>query len=141
MPIYQYICTIHGPYEAYRPVEEYDRPSRCLTCGDIGHRLISLPALQFVNRERLRYGSGSPGRIVTREETGGMEVYIPSDGCMEQDEVDYIAQGAIEKEKARLKKGPQREVQAQLQAFTDLAYSTPKGQRAKAIRAAIAEGG
>ena len=93
----------------------------------------------------MRYGSGSPGKIMTHAETGGLDIFIPSDGAMEQEEVDYIAQGAIEKERARVKKakkqGARNETQARIQAYTDLAHSTPRGQRAKILRRAIAESG
>jgi hypothetical protein len=75
-------------------------------------------------------------------ETGGLDIFIPSYGALEQEEVDYIAEGAIEKEKARVKKKGktiQRENQALVQAYVNLANATPKGKKAKAIRQAIKE--
>ena len=94
----------------------------------------------MVEKKRLPLGAGSAGRKITSKETGGMGIFIPSFGAMEQAEVDYIAEGAIEKEKARVKKSKktqQRANQSIVQAYVNLANSKPKGQKAKAIREAI----
>ncbi len=143
MPLYPHVCDFHGPFEEFRPMARYAEPGHCPECGRAGHRLIALPAIRFVARERLEYGSESPGRVVSHKETGGMSLYIPSGGALEQVEVDYVAQGAIEKEKERVakKKGPRNDMQARIQGYADLALSQPRGQRARAIKEAIAESG
>lgn len=144
MPIYEFLCQVHGRFEEFRPMAQCGKPAVCPDCARRARRLFSLPSIKIVERKRLRYGSGSPGRILTHKETGGLDIFIPSDGALEQDEVDYIAQGAIEKEKARVKKARksiQRESQARIKAYTQLAMNTPRGQRAKVLRQAIAESG
>ncbi len=143
MPLYPHICDFHGPFEEFRPMERYAELGHCPECGRVGHRLISLPAIRFVTRERLEYGSGSPGRVLTHQETGGMGIYIPSGGAMEQAEVDYVALGAVEKEQERVRKrrGPRSDAQARIQDYAALALSQPRGQRAKAIKEAVAESG
>ncbi|KKM75344.1 hypothetical protein LCGC14_1391220 [marine sediment metagenome] len=143
MPYYPHVCVLHGLFESFRPMARYAEQGHCPECGRTGHRLISLPAIRFVNRERLEYGSESPGRVVSHKETGGMSIYIPSDGALEQNEVDYVAEGAIEKERGRVakQKGPRSDAQARIQDYAALALSQPRGQRAKAIKEAVAESG
>ena len=115
----------------------------CPTCGEVALKVITMPNIKIVNVPRLQFGSGSRGRVITPAETGGMGIYIPSMGAMEQQEVDYIAAGAIEKERSRIKKkkGPRSEMQAKLQAYTNLAKRARPGQRAKAIQDAIKDTG
>lgn len=145
MPLYEYSCGEHGPVELWRPMSAVEVAMNCPQCGQPLRRVWSMPAIKVVAHEQLRYGSGSPGRVLTRKETGGLDIFIPSDGAMEQAEVDYIAEGAIEKEQARVKKakrqGPQRENQAIVAAFKDLALATPRGQRARVLREAAKDSG
>ena len=143
-PVYEYVCPVHGRFEQFKPMSSHAQPQLCPQCETLARRVFSLPVIKVVERKRLRYGSGSPGKIMTHRETGGLDIFIPSDGAMEQDEVDYIAEGAMEKERERVKKAkksPQRETQARIQAYTTLANRTPRGQRAKVLREAIAESG
>ena len=145
MPLYQFTCMTDGPFEILRPMFQSNEPMCCPECGLVATRVISIPNVKIINKPRLQFGSGSPGRVISHKETGGLDIIIPSMGAMEQDEVDYIATGAIEKEKERVKKakkqGPRSEKQAIIQAYTDLANRTPKGQRAKVLREAIKETG
>lgn len=120
------------------------KPAACPDCGLEAVRLFTPPAIKVVKKERLPLGSGSFGRLVTGKETGGLDVFIPSYGAMEQAEVDYIAEGAIEKEKERVKKtkqGPRSENQARLQAYGSLALATKRGQRRKALQEAMKQEG
>lgn len=140
-PTYEYECIRHGVFEGFASFDNYNAPSPCPRCLILSDRIISVPTVKIIQgKKQLPFGTGSPGRMITHKETGGMGVYIPSYGSMEQDEVDYIAEGAIEKEKARVKKKKksiQRESQALVQAYVDLANKTPRGQKAKVLRQAI----
>jgi hypothetical protein len=78
--------------------------------------------------------------MITGKETGGLDIFIPSYGALEQAEVEYIAEGAVEKEKARVKKKNkthQRQNQAIVQSYVNLANRTPKGKKAKVLREAM----
>jgi len=139
--IYEFRCPEHGIFEAYRTISNCSDPEPCPECMTLSGRIISLPAVNIKQgSQRLQFGSGSAGKTISPEETGGLGIYIPSMGAMEQAEVDYIAEGAIEKEKDRVKnkkKTIQGTNQAIVQSYVDLANSKPKGQKAKAIREAI----
>jgi putative FmdB family regulatory protein len=142
MPVYEFSCVRHGVFESYRNMDNCTAPEPCPVCRVFAERIISLPVVKFTQgKKRLQYGSGSAGRMITSKETGGMGVFIPSYGALEQEEVDYIAEGAIEKEKTRVKnkkKTPRRN-QSIVQAYVNLANKTKKGQKAKAIREAMKE--
>ncbi len=139
--IYEFRCPNCGVFEAYRTMDTCTAPEPCPKCKTMSERIISLLAVSIKQgSQRLIFGSGSPGKIISPEETGGVGIYIPSGGAMEQEEVDYIAEGAIEKEKTRVKKKKketQSANQAIVQAYVDLANKTPRGQKAKAIRETI----
>lgn len=144
MPVYEFVCQVHGRFEQFKPMSCCAEPQVCPQCEVLARRVFSLPVIKLVETRRLRYGYGSPGKIMMHKETGGLDIFIPSDGALEQQEVDYIAEGAVEKERARVKKAkkhPQRETQARVQAYAALANSTPRGQRAKVLRQAIADSG
>lgn len=141
MPFYRHWCPRHGLFDAFRPMAQGGERARCGQCGQESPRIFTPPAIKVVKTERLQYGSGSPGRMISHKETGGLDIFIPSEGALEQDEVDYIAQGAIEKERARVKKGRKTELKARLEAYTQLALSQPPGNRAAAIKEAIQETG
>ncbi len=85
---------------------------------------------------------GDQASIQVYEETGGMDIFVPSWGAMEKAEVDYVTQGAIEKEKARVRKERterRTQTQKQIGALMKVAYAQKPGQRAKAIKAAMRE--
>lgn len=142
--IYEYECGECGVIEVSRPMTESANPVMC-SCGRVARRIFTPVSIRVIKKERLQYGYGSPGRILTRKETGGLDVFIPSMGAMEQDEVDYIAEGAIEKERERVKKvkkfGARSENQARLQEYMNLALKTPRGKRAKVLSEAAKDTG
>lgn len=116
----------------------------CPNCGQVSERIFSVLNIKVVHKVRQQYGTGSYGKVLTHKETGGLDIFVPSFGTMEQDEVDDIAQGALEKEKARVekyKKKERSENQARIKAYADLARSAKRGQRAKTIREAVKETG
>jgi putative FmdB family regulatory protein len=142
MPLYEFACAKHGSFELYRSMDKCTSPANCPECNSPSGRIITASNIHIVQGGKaLPLGSGSPGKIISSKETGGMGIFIPSYGALEQAEVDYLAEGAIENEKTRIKKKTHRKTQAVVQAFADLANRTKKGQKAKAIRQAIKETG
>ena len=59
--------------------------------------------VHVVTPVRKPYGYGSVGKYVSAKETGGLPIFVPSFGAMEQEEVDFVAEEASGKEKARVK--------------------------------------
>src|SRR3990167_5966944 len=143
MPLYEFSCSFHASFEISKPMSQSGAATSCPTCGEVALKVITMPNIKIVNTPRLQFGSGSAGRVISPAETGGMGIYIPSMGAMEQQEVDYIATAAMEKEKSRIKKkrGPRSEMQARIQAYANLAKRARPGQRAKVIRDAVKDTG
>ena len=142
-PIYEFDCKTHGRFESLRPMSSI--PALCPVCDGISEKVMSCPApARIIEHRRLQYGSGSPGRIIPGKETGGLDLFIPSGGALEKEEVDYVVCAAIEKEKARVKstKGHSRSAnQEAISQLSNLAYQTKPGQRIKVLNEAIAESG
>ena len=141
MPIYEYSCEEHGVFECYKHVDNCAGPERCPECEKLSPRIFSSLSIKIVQgNRRLPLGSGSPGKMITGKETGGLDIFIPSYGALEQEEVNYIAEGAIEKEKSRVRKKnktPQRRNQSIVKDYVNLANRTPKGKKAKVLREAM----
>jgi len=144
MPNYEFQCNQHGVFSEYRTMGTCTIPALCPECEELSERIFSVPNVHIVQGgKRLPLGTGSPGRMVTSHETGGMGVFIPSFGAMEQKEVDYIAEGAIEKEKSRVNKAKghlQRKNQEMVQSMVNIANKAKRGQKAKAIKEALTGG-
>ena len=144
MPVYEYRCETHGKFEQFKPMPQCAVLECCPQCGVVARRIFSVAALKVVEKKRLQYGSESPGRILTRKETGGLDIFIPSMGMLEQEEVDDIALAAIDKEQTRVKRAKkqvQRQSQTIIQAYSDLARSTKRGHRARVLREAMKDQG
>lgn len=145
MPLYEYSCPVHGRFDKLRLMNECFMNSNCPECGEISTRIMSHVSIKAIDKPRYQFGSGCEGKIISHQETGGLDIFIPSYGAMGQDEVDYIGMVAVEKEQERVKRNKRysnkSEVQARIQAYTDLANSMPKGKRAKTIREAIKDTG
>ena len=46
MPIYDYSCDACGPFTAFRPMADYDKPATCAGCGVLAPRvLLTAPSL------------------------------------------------------------------------------------------------
>ncbi len=143
-PIYEFGCPEHGRFDHFRIMADCSRPESCPQCKRESPRLMSLLTVHMTEKPQLRYGCGSPGRMLTKQETGGMNVFIPSFGAMEQAEVDDIALAAIDKEQTRVKalKGrPRSRNQERIQALGSIAMKAPRGERRKAIQEALRASG
>jgi len=90
--------------------------------------------------ERLPLGSGSRGRFIDSKETGGMSILIPSFGALEKEEVDYVAEEAIYREKERVKTAEPRLTKTALQNVMTETLKAPKGKRKKALERITKEG-
>lgn len=122
MPNYEYECC--------GVVFESFRSDKCPLCGESGKRLISHPA-RIISRssESLPLGNKSRGRYIPPS-NGRSSILIPSYGLLEKEEVDYLAEGMIEKENTRVRHSQNKE---NVQMLSTIARQTKKGQRAKAI--------
>ena len=45
MPIYEFECADHGPFELTRPMAQVREPAPCPECGEQGKRLLSAPSV------------------------------------------------------------------------------------------------
>ena len=134
MPVYEYVCPYcNSVNELIQRMGEEPKDVTCVSCGSLCYRKISAPArLKFVEKERLPLGSGARGKFISHEETGGSDILIPSWGAMEKEEVDYVAEVALDNEKHRKRRDT--ETKRKLQEALDLAYQTKQGERAKTIK-------
>lgn len=144
MPLREYDCIRHGTFERLELSQDTSMPM-CPQCGFIGRRRMSCPAPAIIHHtQRLRYGNGAKGKMILGSETGGLDIFIPSGGAMEQAEIDDVACAAIEKEKARVKRMKGKSRCANQEAITNLTHlaaRTKPGQRIKVLREAIKETG
>ena len=52
MPVYDYWCDSHGPFEGERPMAEFDQPCACPVCGQAAPRvMINVPKIFGMSRE------------------------------------------------------------------------------------------
>jgi len=50
MPIYDYECAVCGPFSAFRPMTDYDKPALCDGCGQAAPRaILRAPALAMMD--------------------------------------------------------------------------------------------
>jgi hypothetical protein len=80
-------------------------------------------SIQMKNKERLPLGNKSRGRYIKTED-GQPDILIPSFGLLEKEEIDYIAEANIEKEKKRVRVSPKK---AKMEEF----LRVPKEDRRK----------
>jgi len=72
MPVYEYNCEEHGPFEAMRPMSECTSPCACPVCGAASQRvMLSAPNVSGLSTERRlahvtnERASDSPKRLST----------------------------------------------------------------------------
>ncbi len=90
--------------------------------------------------ERLPLGNKSKGRFIDSKETGGMSILVPSFGALEKEEVDYVAEEAIYREKERQKKAEPRLTKVALQNVVAKTLKAPKGKRKELLEKITKEG-
>jgi len=90
--------------------------------------------------EQLPLGSGSRGRFISSEETGGLAILVPSFGALEKEEVDYVAEEAIAKEKERVKTAKPRLATMALRNVVNETKKAPAGKRKKLLEEITKEG-
>lgn len=118
MPLYEYSCSC-GRFESFRS-------DICPVCGDKGKRLISSPA-RIISKtsESLPLGNKSRGRFIPPSKDN-MGILIPSFGALEKEEVDYLAEASLEKERDRKRNRVQKTA---LEKVTKVLMNTPQGKR------------
>ena len=97
------------------------------------------------NPVRLPYGEGSAGKYVSAKETGGLPIFVPSFGAVEQAEVDYVAEQAVGKERERVKAHKALNesnalTKEALGNIVETVKAQPEGKRIKAATEIIREG-
>ena len=143
MPVYEYQCQKHGKFDVLKPMG-FVGVVTCPDCGKACRKVPSVPApAVIINHEQLPLGNKSRGKFIPPEETGGMGILVPSFGALEKEEVEYTAEGALEKEKERVRKGIRRESETRrrMDRYIKEAHKAPPGQRAKAIKAYMEQEG
>lgn len=129
MPIYEFNCEKHGWFEVLRVIGS-PMYENCPQCAAQCVRVVSAPApAVFKEYERLPLGNGARGKYLSSEETGGLPVYVPSFGAMEQEEIDYVAEAAVD----RSEKREPRESKVALQSIVNETMKAPKGKRRETI--------
>lgn len=54
MPVYEYACGAHGVFEAVQPMDAYDQPTSCPSCGERSPRvMMTAPRLGASDRNRM----------------------------------------------------------------------------------------
>ncbi|GBD16322.1 hypothetical protein HRbin26_01218 [bacterium HR26] len=81
MPLYEFTCPAHGPFELRRPFSQASAPAHCPRCGELARRVFTSPNVPrtpawivegLTREERSRHEP----RIATREEIG-LPAYDP----------------------------------------------------------------
>ena len=129
MALHEYVCPTHGIFEK---MEGSHSPTiaTCPSCLSDSRRAVSHVAPAIIKtKEQLPYGTGSRGRLLSAEETGGLPILIPSFGALEKEEIDYVAEAAIEREHERVKKEPPRASKVAIHNMVTEAKKAPEGKR------------
>jgi len=50
MPLYEYCCSKHGVFEAFKPFSQSQVPGECPECGQASPRVLSLPRTRVMER-------------------------------------------------------------------------------------------
>ena len=124
MPIYIYSCPRHGKFEIIRG--DFKKHIPCVECGLTSHSVISIPYRTRVeHKENLPLGNKSRGRFIPPDGNRS-GILVPSFGALEKEEVDYIAEASLEKERNRVRKSEQKDA---LENVTKALLSSPQGKR------------
>lgn len=108
MPQYEYMCFEHGVFNKFWRMSDYDRRTHCPVCAQVATKMMPAVALIIKEKPWKKYGKGADS--VLKEQDGAAPgYYIPSDGFLEQEEVDYLVEAQEEKQlKYVRKEAPQR---------------------------------
>ena len=88
------------------------------------------------HKERLPYGNKDRGRYV-KGGNGRRDIFVPSFGTMEKEEIDYVVEVAQEQEDERLKRPEKTPQKENLEYVANEMLKAPKGKRAKTAREII----
>ena len=90
---------------------------------------IKTMSIHVKNKEKQLLGNKSRGRFI-KTDKGQPDILIPSYGLLEKEEIDYIAEANIEKEKNRVRQSPTKE---KMEKVVKTLLTTPKGERRKKL--------
>jgi len=125
---YQYECPqCRELIEISKTMVDAKLEEKCLSCGVKLKRIFNTHPFQLEHKENLPLGNKSRGRYIKGEHN---DILIPSFGLLEKEEIDYIAEANIEKDKNRKRKTPMKE---NMQKVVGALHQAPKGQRGKLL--------
>ena len=131
MALYEFQCPACGVFEKR---SEFGVTSAVCQCGATAEKIMSVVARPVIKeKKRLPLGTGAPGKFV-KGENGGRDILVLSMGAMEQDEVDYTMQGAIEQEAAKVKNREPTVQKQTVGAVLNEMRKAPAGERAKTAK-------
>jgi putative FmdB family regulatory protein len=133
MPIYEYMCPKCGKFEDLKA--HFEKISYCPDCDTVSRAVMSAPYKSRVSyKENLPLGNKSRGKYIPPE-GNRMGILVPSFGALDKEEVEYVAEGALEKETERAAKNIRRtNTKERLENVTRVALNTPQGKRAATIK-------
>jgi putative FmdB family regulatory protein len=72
MPLYDYECRKCGPFQEWRSIDAFDKPSRCPDCGKAARRSLATPGLGMRNSalrkaHQINERSAEEPRVVRRK--------------------------------------------------------------------------
>ena len=98
MPIYEYRCDMHGPFDEIRSFSQADAPLACPVCAGPTSRLISIPHLRGMER--------STRVAMERTERSRHQPHVCHSGCGHQRRAAASEQDAARKTALRDYQGP-----------------------------------
>lgn len=146
MPLFEYECPLGHRFSKIVKFSDNGEFAPCPQCSDTARKILSLPSRAIIRaKEQLPYGSGSRGRFIPAEETGGRSVFVPSFGSMEKEEVDYVTEVAVEQEKERIAKNLHEEhrdykTKEAMANIVKQSKKAPEGKRKETMERILKEG-
>lgn len=97
-----------------------------------------IKSLSFIvkHKERLPYGEKSRGRFIPAEK-GRRDIFVPSFGSMEKEEIDYVVEEARGQEDERIKEKAKSPAKERLEKVVEATRQAPRGERAETARKLI----
>ena len=50
MPLYEYCCKHHGPFDEFESADNASKPAPCPECGEVSPRMVSLPRTRVIDK-------------------------------------------------------------------------------------------
>ena len=93
-------------------------------------KIKTLSFIRVKHKERLPYGEKSRGTYIPAEK-GRRDIFVPSWGSMEKEEIDYVVEEARGQEDERIKGKSKSPAKERLEKVVEATRQAPRGERAK----------